>query len=56
MKSSELINIGSKLLREKNINSHKLDTEINRVNCNNQAIDKNINNIRKKPFNSSLKI
>ena len=28
MKSSELINIGSKLLREKNINSHKLDTEI----------------------------
>ena len=28
MKSSELINIGSKLLREKKIDSHKLDTEI----------------------------
>ena len=28
MKSSELIDIGSKLLREKNINSHKLDSEI----------------------------
>ena len=28
MKSSDLINIGSKLLREKNINSHKLDAEI----------------------------
>ena len=28
MKSSELINIGSKLLRKKNIYSHKLDSEI----------------------------
>ena len=28
MKSNELINIGSKLLKGKNINSHKLDTEI----------------------------
>ena len=37
-------------------NGAKFDTEINRVNCNNQAIDKNINKIRKKPFSSSLKI
>ena len=35
---------------------NKLDTEINRVNCNNHDIDKNINKIRKKPFKSSLKI
>ena len=35
---------------------NKLDTEINRVNCSNQAIDKNINKIKKKPFSSSLKI
>ena len=35
---------------------NKFDTEISRVNCSNQAIDKKINKIRKKPFNSSLKI
>ena len=34
----------------------KLDKDINLVNCNNHAIDIKINNISKKPFNSSLKI
>ena len=35
---------------------NKLETEINLVNWSNQAIDKNIKKISKKPFNSSLKI